>query len=201
MENKLNFTQTLLDGVKCGIANALNLLLAGIMYLITFWIPYLNVATTIGFYKLVIALSKGEKLDPMSIFDKENFKNLSDIFLLLGLLGAGVGAATAFMFVPGIVLGIAWGYAVYFLIDKNVSPLKALRLSFDVTRGEKWTIFFVELVLVIAILLVAGLLGAIPKVGGVLAVIVAILSIPVAMGVEAQLYKHFSAKAEELLAE
>ena len=201
MENKLNFTQTLLDGVKCGLANALNLLLAGILFLITFWIPYLNVATTIGFYKLVIALSKGEKIDPMSIFDKENFRNLSDFFLLLGLLGAGVGVACAFMFIPGIVLGIAWGYAIYFLIDKNMSPLKALRLSFDVTRGEKWTIFFVEFVLAMGIGLVAGLLGAIPKVGGVLAVIVAILSIPVAMGVEAQLYKHFSAKAEELLAE
>ncbi|MBQ3872978.1 MAG: hypothetical protein IJV32_03125 [Bacteroidales bacterium] len=201
MENKLNFTQTLLDGVKCGVANALPLLLAGILYIITFWIPYLNVATTIGMYKLIVALSKGEKVDPMSIFDKENFRNLSDFFLLLGLMTAGIGAACAFMFVPGIVLGIAWAYAVYFLIDKNMSPLKALRLSFDVTRGEKWTIFFVEFVLVIAIGIIAGLLGAIPKAGGVLAVIVAILAIPAAIGVEAQLFKHFSAKAEELLAE
>ena len=56
MENKLNFTQTLLDGVKCGVANALPLLLAGILYIITFWIPYLNVATTIGMYKLIVAL-------------------------------------------------------------------------------------------------------------------------------------------------
>ena len=202
MENKLNFQETLVNGCKNGLANALNLILMVALYFITVWIPYLNIATTIGLYKAVIALSKGEPVAPMSIFDSANFKHLSDFFLLFGIYTVGIAAAAAFMFVPAIVLAIAWGYVFYFLIDKEVSPLKALKLSFDVTRGEKWTIFFVQFVAVFAVTLiislVATILGTFLPEGlvGVLTLILTIVSVPIFIGIEAELYKHFSSKAD-----
>lgn len=197
---KLNIVQTIKDGVRYGLKNFLPLLLMVILYLVTVWIPYLNVGTTIGFYKAIIGIGRGETIDPVSIFSKDNFKNLSGFFLLLGLLYVGTTVAFLFMFIPGIVMGIAWGFAIYFFLDKKVSPLKSLQLSYDSTFGNKWRIFFVGLILAFAIGLVCGLLGAIPKVGGVLAVLASIVCCAIAVAIEGVMYDFFSKKADAILA-
>ena len=87
---KLDIMETIKEGVRYGLKNFLPLLVMVILYALTIWIPYLNVGTTIGLYKAVIAVGRGEKLDPTSIFAKENFKGLSGFFLLLGLLYMGI---------------------------------------------------------------------------------------------------------------
>lgn len=197
MENKLNFQQTLVDGVKLGIQNVANLLLMVFLYVITIWIPYLNVGTTIGFYKNIIALSRGEDVVPLSIFSKDNYKNLGDFFLLMGLQTAGISAGAAFILLPSIVVALAWQFAMYFFLDKGTSPLKSLGLSYDVTLGEKWTLFFVYLAAGVAICLVVGLLAAIPKVGGVLAILACLACVAIWIGIEATLYKYFSGKLEQ----
>lgn len=197
MESKLNFQKTLADGVSLGIKNIANLLLMAFLFLITFWIPYLNVGTTIGFYKNVIALSKGEDVVPMSIFSRDNYKNLGDFFLLFGLQTAGIGAAAAFLLFPAIVVSLAWQFAMYFFLDKGTSPLKSLSLSYDATLGDKWTLFFVYLACCIVTGLVVGLLAAIPKVGGILAFLALIAFVAIIIGIEATLYKYFSSKIEE----
>ena len=171
---KLDIMQTIKDGVRYGLKNFFPLLLMVILYVVTVWIPYLNVGTTIGLYKAIIGIGRGKTIDPTSIFEKENFKNLSGFFLLLGLVYIGTVVAFCFMIIPGIVMGIAWGFAIYFFLDKKVSPLKSLQLSYDSTYGNKWRIFAVGLILCILCGIVCALLGAIPKVGGVLAVIAAI---------------------------
>lgn len=197
MESKLNFQKTLTDGVSLGIKNIANLLLMAFLFLITFWIPYLNVGTTIGFYKNIIALSKGEDVVPMSIFSRDNYKNLGDFFLLFGLQTAGIGAAAAFLLFPAIVVSLAWQFAMYFFLDKGTSPLKSLSLSYDATLGDKWTLFFVYLACSIVTGLIVGLLAAIPKVGGILAFLALIAFVAIIIGVEATLYKYFSSKIEE----
>ncbi len=197
MESKLNFQKTLTDGVNLGIKNIANLLLMAFLFLITFWIPYLNVGTTIGFYKNIIALSKGEDVVPMSIFSRDNYKNLGDFFLLLGLQTAGIGAAAAFLLFPAIVVSLAWQFAMYFFLDKGTSPLKSLSLSYDATLGDKWTLFFVYLACSILTGLIVGLLAAIPKVGGILAFLALIAFVAIIIGIEATLYKYFSSKVEE----
>lgn len=201
MENeKLDIMQTIKDGIQYGLKNFFPLLLTVILYVITVWIPYLNVGTTIGLYKIVIGIGRGEKIDPTSIFARENFLNLSGFFLLLGLLAMGVFVAMMFMFIPAIVLSIAWGFAIYFLIDKRVSPLKSLQLSYDTTYGNKWRIFAVQLLCAILIGLVCGLLGAIPKVGQVLAGISSILCAAIMVAVDGVMYNFFSKKADAIIA-
>jgi hypothetical protein len=196
---KLNFKQTLVDAFNLGIANILNLLLTALLWIITVWIPYLNVGTTIGFFKIIVALSKGEEIKPTSIFSKENYKGLGDFFLLFGLQTAGIIAA-AMLFVAPIV-SLAWQFAFYFFVDKKVSPLKALALSYDTTCGEKWTLFFLYLVFGLIISVVCSLLALVPYIGGILAFAAVIACIAIVMGLEAVLYKHFSAKAEAPAAE
>jgi len=196
MQDKLNVKDTLLEALNLGIKNVVNLLLTALLYIVTIWIPYLNVGTTIGFYKIIVALSKGEEIVPTSIFSKENYKGLGDFFLLIGLQSAGLGAAAIFFLVPAMVLGLAWQYALYFFVDKKMSPLKSLSTSYDTTCGEKWRLFFVYFAFGFIVSLVAGVFGAIPKVGAFFAVIIAIVAIALAIALEAVLYKHFAAKFE-----
>ena len=198
---KLDIVKTIGDGIRYGLKNFFPLLLMVILYMVTVWIPYLNVGTTIGLYKAVIGIGRGETIDPTSIFAKENFHNLSGFFLLLGLLYIGTVVAMMFMLIPGIVMGIAWGFAIYFFLDKKVSPLKSLQLSYDTTYGNKWRIFFVGFLTALAIGLVCGLLGAIPKVGGVLAILAAIVCSAIAVAIEGVMYDFFSKKADTILAE
>ena len=56
---KLDIMETIKEGVRYGLRNFLPLLVMVILYALTFWIPYLNVGTTIGLYKAVIAVGRG----------------------------------------------------------------------------------------------------------------------------------------------
>lgn len=198
---KINVVETIKDAFQLAIKNVLPLILLVILYMLTVWIPYLNVGTTVGLYKAVIAMSRGEVVDPMSIFDKENFKVFGNFFLLLGLQSVGITAAMAFMFVPAIILSLAWGFAAYLLIDKGTSPLKSLTLSYDITLGEKWRIFGISLLTGLIIGLVCGIFTLIPKVGFVLVALTVIVGCAYAVAVNALMYKHFAAKADTMLAE
>ena len=198
---KLDIMKTIRDGVQYGLKNFFPLFLMVILYILTFWIPYLNVGTTIGFYKAIIGIGRGEIIDPVSIFDKDNFKNLGGFFLLLGLVSIGVTAAAAFMLIPAIVIGIAWSFAIYFLIDKKISPIKALGLSYDSTYGNKWRIFFVGLICGICVCIICLILGLIPKFGPFLAVLACFLCTAILVAIEGVMYDFFSKKADLILAE
>ena len=198
---KLDIMQTIKDGVQYGLKNFFPLLLMVILYVVTVWIPYLNVGTSIGLYKAVIGIGRGETIDPTAIFAKENFQNLSGFFLLLGLLYIGIVVAMFFMFIPGIVMSVAWGFAIYFFIDKKVSPLKALQLSYDSTFGNKWRIFFLEFLCALLIGIICGILTAIPKVGPVLGVLASIVCAAIMVAVEGVMYDFFSKKADKIMAE
>ena len=198
---KIDIKETIVAGVQYGLSNIVNLLLMVVLYVLTVWIPYLNVGTTIGLYKAIIKIGRGENFQPTDIFAKENFDNLGDFFLLLGLMSIGISMAAVFMFIPAIVIGIAWQFAIYFFIDKSLSPTKCLKVSYKATYGEKWRIFFIYLILWIVIAIVCCLLGLIPKVGGVLAALATICCMAIVVAVEGVMYKHFSDKADEIFAD
>lgn len=197
---KLEVIPTLTEACRLGIRNVIPLILTVLLYVLTCWIPYLNVGTTVGLYRIIIDLSKGKTVDPLSIFKKENFKNMGGFFLMLGFLTVGITASMAFLFIPAIIMGIAWGYAIYIFLEKKVSPLKALTLSEKVTYGEKWTIFFISLLFGILAGLLCGIFAAIPKVGGVFVFLAVICLCAIAVALEAVLYRHFSEKVDALLA-
>ena len=86
MENKkLDFMATLKETVDYAFKNVGSLLLMALLYVLTFWIPYLNVGTTIGLYKGIVEISKGKVVDPMILFDKQNFQNIGNFFHPVGI--------------------------------------------------------------------------------------------------------------------
>ena len=127
------------------------------LWLLTIWVPYINVGTTIAINMLPIELAKGGVISPLSIFDAKYRKYMGEFLITVGLMIIPIFIATLFMIVPGIVLSIAWSLAYYFLFEKRKNPMQAIMASNEATYGSKWTMFFVVLVFVIAAYAVAGI--------------------------------------------
>jgi len=204
---KLQVIPTIKAGIIYGLKNIPSLLGMVILYVLTVWIPYLNVGTTIGLQKAIIKIGRGEVINPLDIFAKENRQNLGDYFLLMGLMSMGIAGATAFMFIPGLVVSLAWGFAMYFFLDKGLSPTKALKVSYKSTDGEKWTIFWVVVLACMLFSIVGGLLfglSGIKYVGwlfAILGVAVYLIMFAALVAIEGVMYAHFSEKADEIFAD
>lgn len=158
---KLDFGKTLQESISIGVKNAPSIIAAVALWIVTIWIPYLNVGTTIAIAALPTELAKGNVINPLGIFDSKYRRRMGEYLLTVILMVLGIYAAMIFLFVPGIVLAIAWSLAVYFLVDKGKSPMQALEASNKATYGSKWAIFGVSAVFGVAIVIVFYLFGAI----------------------------------------
>lgn len=65
-QKKITVTGVLSEGIGLGIKNAVSMLGATVLWLLTIWIPYLNVGTTIAMATIPIELSKGKVISPYS---------------------------------------------------------------------------------------------------------------------------------------
>ena len=150
MEKKITFVGVLQEGTGIGLKNALSIIVAAILWILTIWIPYINVGTTIAMYAIPIELSKGRVISPLFIFDAKYRQFMGEFFMLIGLMLIAIIPALFFMIIPGIIISISWSLSVYMLIDKQISPTQALIQSNKATNGYKWIIFGVIFVLMAA---------------------------------------------------
>ena len=141
----------LTEGIPLGIANFVTIFGATILWLLTFWIPYLNVGTTIALNTMPIALADNEAPEgPTYIFKDKYRKYMGEYFVLMGLMYMAIWMASVFLIIPGIVISLAWSQALYLLFDKHLTPIDAMKESNEKTYGHKWTIFLTGLVFAIA---------------------------------------------------
>ncbi len=199
---RLDFGQTLKGAIQIGVKNAVTVIVTTILYVITVWIPYLNIGTTIAFFTVLpVRLGKGESFSPAEIFDAKYRENMTNFFLVLGLFNAGVGFAFILAFFPGLVIMYAWMLAAALVINKGMKPIEALNLSYKATYGSKWVIFFSYLVLGIIIFVINLILGLIATGLGYLAtwlgvffgfifgIVIAIISLAAVIGLYGTIYK------------
>ena len=83
---KLDFGETLKDSVAIGVKNAPSVIAAVALWLITIWIPYLNVGTTIAITLLPTQLAKGEIVNPLGIFDSKYRRYMGEYLITAGLM-------------------------------------------------------------------------------------------------------------------
>ena len=191
---KLDFGETLKDSVAIGVKNAPSVIAAVALWLITIWIPYLNVGTTIAITLLPTQLAKGEIVNPLGIFDSKYRRYMGEFFITMGLMVFPIFIGVLFMVIPGIVLSIAWTLSYYFLIEKGKNPIQAIKASNDATYGSKWTMFFVSLVV--------GVFQAICNAIGigfitfVVMFILYVLAISISMSISASFWKQLKDNVE-----
>lgn len=154
---KLDFAETLKDSIEIGVKNAPSIVVAVVLWLVTIWIPYINIGTTIAIKLLPIELAKGNVINPLSIFDSKYRRYMGEFLITWGLMLIPIYIATLFLVVPGIVLSLSWSLSFYFLLDKGKNPMQAIKASNDATYGSKWSMFFVILAFAVVMGIVYGI--------------------------------------------
>ena len=201
MTKKLNMLATIQDGLRIALVNFLSLIAATILYILTIWIPYLNVGTTIAMSSLPAELSKGKVINPLFIFEGKYRRNIGEYFILIALMTLGIYVGFTFLIIPGIVISIAWSLAAPLFVDKDKGALEALRESNTLTYGNKWRIFGAEFLLALVINLIVllvlvlthmGDVQALEVIGNIIVGLIILFTIPALYGVEASIYKQLT---------
>lgn len=159
MEKKnLDFARTFSEATTIGLKNAPSIVAAVLLFLLTCWIPYINIGTLIALQLLPTKLAKGEVINPLGIFDARYRRYMGEYLITMGLTFVPIFLGFWFGIIPGIVLTFTWSLSYYFLFEKGKNPIEALRASNDATYGSKWTIFFVKLVFAVAAIFISVVL-------------------------------------------
>ena len=207
MAKKLEVVPTIKEGVTLALINYVSIVWAVILYVLTIWIPYLNVGTTIAMASLPAEMAKGNVLNPTFIFDGKYRRNMGEFFILMALMTGAIWVGFLFGIIPGIVISYAWYIAVILFVDKDMNALEALRESNKLTYGNKMRIFCIGLVLGVAIGLACGIVSGIFSIGHIgwlqgigtfLTLLLVIFFVPATLGVDAVIYKRLTSPEEEV---
>ena len=199
---KLDFAETLKDSIEIGVKNAPSIVVAVILWLVTIWIPYINIGTTIAIKLLPVELAKGNVINPLSIFDSKYRRYMGEFLITWGLMLIPIYIATLFLVVPGIVLSLSWALSFYFLLGKGKNPMQAIKASNDATYGSKWTMFFVILVFSIIMGIVYGIFLFVCEaidvafITFVVMFILLVLAASIAMAIDASFWKQLKDNVE-----
>ena len=203
METKrLDFATTLQDAIAIGLKNAPSVIAAVAPWLVTIWVPYINVGTTIAITLLPTRLAKGEIVNPLGIFDSKYRRYMGEYFITMGLMVFPILIGVLFMIVPAIVLSIAWTLSYYFLFEKGKNPIQAIKASNDATYGSKWTMFAVQLVVGIIVGIVLGIfrflcdLIDVEFITFIVMFVLYVLAISISMAVNASYWKQLKDNVE-----
>lgn len=197
MEKKITILGVWKEGWEITMKNLLSILGAVVLYVLTIWIPYLNVGTTIAMTTIPIELSKGHVISPLFIFDAKYRRYMGEYFMLIGLMIMALIPAYLFLLIPGIVISYAWSLAIYLLLDKKMAPGEAIVKSNEATYGYKWTIFICTLAIYVAIGVVVGIANAINNVfGSIVNIILMIVAMPFIFACYAVIYRNLTAEEQ-----
>lgn len=121
---------------------------------------------------------------PAKIDDLFSLYKLAFKFFLANLLySIIVGTGFVLLIIPGIILSIKFSYYAYFIADRGLGPLEALKKSWELTAGIKWNLFLFSLLL--------GLINL----AGVLALMIGLFwTVPLTMVAQAFVFRKLAGK-------
>jgi len=150
--------------------------------LIPFWV--ISILTSIGAIKIALKLYNGQKPDFFDLFN--NFSLFFKYLFSSIVYGLIVFGGMLLLVIPGIIWLLKFYFFNYLIVDKNLTPITALKQSAHITNGAKKELFVFSLVL--------GLLNL----AGALCLIVGLLiTIPISMLAMTFVYKKLLLKAEQ----
>ncbi len=150
-----------------------------VMVNIITWI--LSIVLSMGFIKISLKLVDGNKPTYSDLFSSYTlFFNylfgyiLYSLIMLIGFI---------LLFIPGIYFALKFQFCLYFIADKGVGPITALKMSSQATKGVKIN------------LLLFGLLLWLVMMAGILAFIVGLfIAFPTTMVASAFVYRKLSSQ-------
>lgn len=139
---------------------------AGVLVSIVGWFLTLLVVGAIesAFLSGVLSIANGEDVTVGSFFRPSNVGNVVIATLIVGII-TSIGYVLCFL--PGVAASIFLMFTTVAVLDRNLSPIDAIKSSFDTTKNNfgavllTWLVFF-ALIVAGAILCGVGLLVAVP---------------------------------------
>ena len=113
-----------------------------------------------GYIKYLLNFVRTGKFDTNTIVNTIK-KKWVDIFIAVVLVNIIVFIFALFLVVPGIIMGLAYTFAIYLVIDKNVAGSDSLKKSREMMNGYKWDYFVFCLSFIGWIILIPFTLGII----------------------------------------
>jgi MFS family permease len=100
---------------------------------------------------------------PVSLADclKVGLRRLFPIIGLALSVGVAVMLASMLLIVPGIMLYMMWFVATPVCVVEQLGPFRSQRRSRELTKGHRWKLFGLMLVILIPALIVGAILGAV----------------------------------------
>ena len=149
------------EGTTLGLKNFLSIFVAYILFILTSWIPYINVGTSIALINLPITLSKSNNsaISPTFIFDGHYRKYMGEFFNLMGLMAISLIPAFLFLIIQGIIISYGWSQAYYLMFDKEIAPSEAMMQSTKITYGYKSTLFWIDLLIAVVVSIFIGIIN------------------------------------------
>jgi len=199
---KLAVHATIREGISIGTRNIGPILINVLLWIVTIWIPYLNVGTTIGLIAGIVSKASRDEAIPITeIFDPKYRKYMGEFFLTSGLIGMGVSVGLVFGVIPGIVICMAWSMAILLVVDKGKNPTEAITLSNNCTYGYKGKmlgIYALVGLLFTAVQLILFGIGAASNSDGVIiftsfvVILTIVFEVFVFIGLQASIYKQLT---------
>ena len=84
---------------------------------------------------------RGERIEIRDVFIvfQRNYWNVVIANIVVGVI---VGLGIVMLIVPGIIFACRLAFVPYLVVDREMDVMDALRVSWDMTRGYGWQIFF-----------------------------------------------------------
>jgi uncharacterized membrane protein len=125
----------------------------------------LKIVIAIGLIRITLRFCDNEKGNFSDLFSCFTlfFKYLFSSILYALIIFGGL----ILLIIPGIFWAIKFQFFSYFIVDKGLSPIRALKRSSEITKGVKWDLFAFDLVVLVinslgALCILIGLFATIP---------------------------------------
>ena len=111
---------------------------------ISILISLVSMVLSAGYVIYTMGVRKGRVMPYATMFD--GFTFVGKVIILQILVGIYVFLWSLLFFIPGIIAGYRYRFALYNLCDNpQISPSEALRMSKAQTFGHKWELFVLDL--------------------------------------------------------
>ena len=104
----------------------------------------LGMIINMGVIKIVLKFYDKQKPEFADLY--KQYRLILNYFLGSLLCGLAVVAGFILFIIPGIYLGIKLQFFGYFIVDKKMGPVEALKASWAITKGSFWNLFLFGLV-------------------------------------------------------
>lgn len=144
----------------------------------------------IGSIQIFLSLSRGGQTGIKELFTSVTWDRLFSYVVASIIYGILVTIGFFLLIIPGfIVMAVLMPY-VYLVVDKNLGPIDSLRKAREITKGNRWQVF--GLVVVLGILNLVGLLAL---------VVGLLVTLPVSMFAMVEMYRQLMGETGAVIQE